>query len=395
MFYGKNLKNLSSTPSFPENFLVNIKIDVKHSNYNDTGHQLVPATHEGPRRVLLERIDHQLQEINDCNNRVHFLTEQAIELKKESDECVIQSYAAILKRNQECEKAMEEASRIESMLRSNYYLLSWEFHQLRKNLSTLSASNTSMTERVASLQTQLEKCNHQLLSMSSSFDKLSVESQKSINTSESNLRFCLSRNANDSRTIASQIGEISSLELGKLACNESLSICEAGRASQSRNNAVLLDTVERLNSSVGQQAAELATAKDKAWTLEKSLSLLRIEMMKGKDEPAAAPDSGKTAQSIDVVQVAQPVTLTRSALFLYSMLLLLLGYFIREFKLVTNTPAPAPATNILTAVEVVADNTTANSSCSQPPESKFPSFNGGSAVTFSSYSNGKYDYSLI
>lgn len=228
----KKAKEASASP-------VSIHINLTvHGEKNSSS--VVPITHQGPRRILLERIENQIKQINDCNKMVRNLSDYTSLLKNLNDECAIESYLKMIQLDESCMR------------------------------------------RISDIQA---KCSQSIVE----YDR-----------TKEDVAFWMNQS-----TICSKSSEFFFNELQQCKTN----ISELSYALN-RSNGLKLTAQTTIK--------DLEAANGKVSSLEKKLSKVEQELSK---------------KYLVDIEIDQNPSLSKGSVFLYSMLLLLLGYFIRECKM--------------------------------------------------------------
>ena len=232
----------------PTLFNVFINMAVHKSFPNNS--EVVPITHQGPRRVLLERIDEQTKQINDCNNMVKDLSDLASNLKKSNDECEIESYINIVRREELCSKQMEEIHTkcSKDVTNCNSAIENLAFWMNESKTCSKSSQHVIM---------ELEQCKVNISQLTDAYDAFKSEVVRTANATDSILSSCksqeaacLSNNKNLSTTI-SLIGR------NYATCNASLSHTEAKILESNQQNTELNDQLSGLQQVVQDKNKDL------------------------------------------------------------------------------------------------------------------------------------------
>jgi hypothetical protein len=261
----------------PSPFNVFINMTVHKSNPNRI--DVAPITHQGPRRVLLERIDEQTKQINDCNKIVKDFADLTSSLKKSNDECELKAHINAFEREERCVKQLEEMrSRDKSDCNTAHEQLTfWK----NESKTCFKSSQYVLAE--------MKECNGTMSRVAASLS--SCRSQEAA---------CLA----DARDLSSTSGLLSR---NYASCNASLSRSEAAMQKSM------------------QQVADLSL----------QLSVLR-RLLRDENKEVAALSALREQRRRDAAEaeteVDEVMSFNRGSLILLAMALLLAGYCIRELK---------------------------------------------------------------
>jgi len=296
---------VESEHKLPSNLNVNIKIDVNNNLNPSNSSEIVPVMHQGPRRVLLQRIDEQSKQLQDCTLSVRNLSTSAADFKKAYDECVIQSYTSQLQLKEEFDTKYKILLDAEYNLKLKNSQLSAEVVDSNVQLELYSFESKEFAKNMADLQLKLNRCKNESTKVVSSNQQQHLDLQRKFDSSEALLKDCNSQKStslSDNRLLTNSLAE----------ADEKIQKCIADLAQCSLLREESNYQISELHRVRDKAANELTVLNSKTHRLEETLSSLQ------SCSPKAPPDNSPK--------------LSRAALFLYSSLLLLIGYFVREMR---------------------------------------------------------------
>lgn len=200
--------------------LFNVFINMAVHKVNQNNSDLVPITHQGPRRVLLERIDEQTRQINDCNKMVKDLSDLSSRLKKSYDECEIESYSNLVKREESCAKQIEE-------IRYKFSQEATDCNTASEKISFWMNESKTCSKSSQYVLMDLEQCKVNTSRLNYSYEAFKTEVAKKANATDSMLSSCKSQGAACQSSMKNLSSTITHIGYNYATCNASLSRTEA------------------------------------------------------------------------------------------------------------------------------------------------------------------------
>ena len=275
--YDSNLILTADTAQEPSPFNVFINMTVHKSNPNSI--DVAPITHQGPRRVLLERIDEQTKQINDCNKIVKDLADLTSSLKKSNDECELKAHINVVEREERCVKQLEEMrSRDKSDCNTAHEQLTfWK----NESKTCFKSSQYVLAE--------MKECN----------------------------------------------GTISRVAASLSSCRSQEAACLADARDLSSTSSLLSRNYASCNASLSRSEAAMQKSMQQVADLNLQLSVLR-RLLRDENKEVAALSALRKQRRGDAAEaeteVDEVMSFNRGSLILLAMALLLAGYCIRELK---------------------------------------------------------------
>lgn len=230
--------------------LFNVFINMAVHKINPNNSDLVPITHQGPRRVLLERIDEQSKQINDCNKIVKDLSDLSSRLKKSNDECEIESYSTLIKREENCSKQIEEIRSKCSKDVTDCTTANEKFAFWMNESKTCSKSSQHVVK-------ELELCKVNISRLNYSYEAFKTEVAKKANATDSMLSICKIQEAACQSNMKNLSSTISHIGHNYATCNASLSRTEAKILESTQQNTELNSQLSGLQQVVQDKNRDL------------------------------------------------------------------------------------------------------------------------------------------
>lgn len=328
---------------------INILINMTLHNGNISGNEIIPAARGGPRRILLARIDDQIRQINDYNRTVGSLNEKISDLMKSIDECYIESYKTLAKRDEQCFQQIKDINLNYSQSMIDYEEIrdSVSFWVNQSNVCSKSAEKTylelqqckvNVSELEQSLNVSMSTANARVLATLSDCAMEKARFEQNTQNLSSELQTCKSsliqiqwEKEEADRIKAEFIEKLHDQELLLRTISSDLKSCRTSTVNLESDFAELQQSA---NVQLHACTEDLKSCRANVLQLEKDFSNLQLKMqhMLESQQNSTLLINGQNC-TINKADSVKDVYLSTSLVFLVSMLLVLLGYFIRELKI--------------------------------------------------------------